>query len=435
MPFLFRFNAFPEAHLDSLENPAYATQFDSAEARLVVLPTFGGGPDLDDNHAGLGPGANLPGDYSVSPQLSIFAPVGRSNFFVGGSVSGSRIRNNSAIASPDEDSSSAAQNSSSVHSFGGSNSSFYSGSLLAARRIGATSFGFELESLRGSGSLSNTSTDTDSQPSLEQIFAVSRVSQTRLTAGFSHDFGKKLKLGLFYRYGWISAGDHDLSHTINSVPVALNSTNSMGHSSEAGMRLRGVWTPRIFYGLTGAWSGISLADALVRTGAANSAELDRGQRASVGGGLGYVVSRRVVVTFDVAGGTSRVASSRFEDATGNLLQNGTANGHFVSGHAAIQIDLSRQLFVSASYLNVWRAQKLNVDLFPGQFGATSLVQDSFFPLTPTAYDLASHFSDFGVGWRFSPNFFVQYLFTTDYGATSPSHSLLLRYTFKLRARE
>ena len=435
MPFLFRFNAFPEAHLDSLENPAYATQFDSAEARLVVLPTVGGGPDLDDNHAGLGPGASLPGDYSVSPQLSIFAPVGRSNFFVGGSVSGSRISNNSAIASPDEDSSAAGQNSSSVHSFGGSSSSFYSGSLLAARRIGATSFGFELESLRGTGSLSNTSTDTDSQPSVDQIFAVSRVSQIRLTAGFSHDIGKKLKFGLFYRYGWILAWDHDLSNTINRVPVTLNSTNSMGHSSEVGIRLRGVWTPRLFYGLTGAWSGISIADALVRTGAVNSGELDRGQRASVGGGLGYVLSRRAVLTFDVAGGTSRVASSRFEDATANLLTNGTANGHFVSGHAAIQIDLSRQLFVSASYLNVWRAQNLKVNLFPDQFGTTSLVQDSFFPLTPTAYDLASHFSDFGVGWRFSTNFFVQYLFTTDYGATSSSHSLLLRYTFKLRARE
>ena len=435
MPFLFRFNAFPEAHLDSLENPAYATQFSAAEARIVVLPTFGGGPDLDDNRAVFGPAANLPNDYSISPQLSIFTPVGHSNFFVGASVSGSRATNNSALASPDEDSSSTGQNSSSVHSYGASTSSFYSGSLLAARRIGGTSFGVELESLRGSGSLFNTNTDTDGQPSVEQIFAVSGVSQTRLTAGLSHDFGKKLNLGAFYRYGWISAFDHDRSHTVNNVPVALNSTDSAGHSSEVGMRLRGVWNPRIFYGFSGAWSGVSLTDALVRTGTVNSGETDRGQRASVGGGLGYVLSRRTVLTFDGAGGTSRVASSRFEDATGNLLQNGTANGHFVSGHAALQIDLSRQLFLSASYLNVWREQHLNVNLFPDQFGATIPVQDSFFPLTPTAYDLASHFSDFGVGWRFSPTFFVQYLLTTDYGVTSSSHSLLLRYTFKLGKRE
>ena len=190
---------------------------------------------------------------------------------------------------------------------------------------------------------------------------------------------------MFYRYGWISAWDHDLSNTINSVPVTLNSTNSMGHSSEAGMRLRGVWTCLL------------CCDALVRTGAANSGELDRGQRASVGGGLGYVVSRRVVVTFDVAGGTSRVASSRFEDATGNVLQNGTANGHFVSDHAAIQIDLSRQLFVSASYLNVWRAQNLNVNLFLDQFGTTSLVQDSFFPLSRPRTILPRTFPDFARG--------------------------------------
>ena len=35
VPFLMRYNAFPEAHLDSLENPAYATGFSAAEGRAV----------------------------------------------------------------------------------------------------------------------------------------------------------------------------------------------------------------------------------------------------------------------------------------------------------------------------------------------------------------------------------------------------------------
>src|ERR1017187_1272821 len=39
VPFLFRFNAYPEAYLDSLENPAYATEFRSAEGRVFILPT------------------------------------------------------------------------------------------------------------------------------------------------------------------------------------------------------------------------------------------------------------------------------------------------------------------------------------------------------------------------------------------------------------
>jgi hypothetical protein len=147
--------------------------------------------------------------------------------------------------------------------------------------------------------------------------------------------------------------------------------------------------------------------------------------------MGYAVSRRVLITWDTAAGTSRVASARLEDATGNLLQNGSSSGHFFSAHAAAQVNLTRRFFVSGSLLNVWRSQRLNVDLFPDQFGWTSLAQDSFFPLTPSAYQLAPRFSDFGAGWSFSPKFFAQYLFTTDYGVTSSSHALMLRYTFKL----
>jgi len=436
VPFLLRFNAFPEAHLDSLENPAYATQFTSAEGRLFLLPTFGGGPDLDGRQAGaLGPAGVLPGSYSVSPQLSIFSPLGKSNFFVGGSVSGSRVSDNAVGTTPDEDSVPVGQGADLNHNTGSSNSNFYSASLVVARRMGASSFGLELEGLRGSGSLTSTSTDTDSQTTVEQIVAASSISQTRLTAGFSHDFSSTTRLGVFYRYGFLSANDHDLSHTINAVPVTPNATGTAGHSSEIGFRLRGLIRPRLFYGITGSWLGVSLADSLVRTGVVNSSEGDRATLGSLGFGVGYVLSRRTVLTLDAAAGTSRLAAVRTEDATGYLLQNGTVNGHFVSTHAAVQFDLSRHLFASASFLNVWHAQHLNVDFFPDQFGNTSLVQDSFLPLTPSAYQVASHFSDFGIGWRFSRNLFAQYLFTTDYGVTAPSHTLMLRYTFKLRKGE
>lgn len=219
---------------------------------------------------------------------------------------------------------------------------------------------------------------------------------------------------------------------MGSIPIGLNSTTSAGHSSEFGLRLRGAVTPRLSYGLTAAWSGVSLGDALVRTGAVNSSEADRAQQASTGAGIGYALSRRVLLTLDAAGGTSRVAAARYENTTGNLLQNGAANGHFFSAHAAVQAALTRHAFVSASFMNVWHAQRLSVDLFPDLYGSTALVQDSFFPLTPTAYQLASHFADFGAGWRFSPNFLAQYVFTTDYGATASTHALMLRYTFKLR---
>jgi hypothetical protein len=53
-------------------------------------------------------------------------------------------------------------------------------------------------------------------------------------------------------------------------------------------------------------------------------------------------------------------------------------------------------------------------------------------MTPTAYERATHFPDFGIGRRFSPAFFIQHLFSTDYGVTGQSHALMLRYTFRLR---
>ena len=198
------------------------------------------------------------------------------------------------------------------------------------------------------------------------------------------------------------------------------------------MRLRGAITPRLSYGITGAWLGVSLQDGLVRTNAVDSHERDRAQRGSLGVGLGYALTRRVVLSLDVAGGATRTQAARTEDATGALLQNGTANGHFVSVHGAVQADLTRRLFVSASLLNVWQCHELNVDLFPDRYGQSTLVQDSFFPFTPAAFQSGSRFSDFGAGWRFSPNFFVQYLYSTDYGASSGSHTLMLRYTFHLR---
>jgi FecR protein len=435
-PFLFRFDAFPEAHLDSLENPAYATQFRSAEARVFLLPTYGGGPNLDSAGVISRPAGSFPSNFSISPQISIFSPVGHSNFFVGGSVSVSRLNNNTSTAFSAGDVFAPGQAAPATLTAGGSTSSFYSGSLVAARRMGATSLGVGLDSLRGSGSLSSTTVSTDPDgdtggPSVERLVAASRISQTRLTAGLTRDFGHKAKLGVFYRYGWISAADQDLGHTVNNVPVGLGSTGLGGHSAEIGFRLRGTITPRLFYGATGSWLGVSLAGGLVQTGTADSHARDRSQRNSAGFGVGYALSRRFLVTADTAAGASRVASSLLEDATGNLLQNGAANGHFLSAHAAVQVNLTRRFFLSASLLNVWRAQHVNVDLFPDQFGWTSVAQDSFFPLSTGAYQLAPRFSDFGAGWSFSPKFFAQYLFTTDYGVTSSSHALMLRYTFKL----
>jgi hypothetical protein len=184
--------------------------------------------------------------------------------------------------------------------------------------------------------------------------------------------------------------------------------------------------------LAGSWLGVSLLDGLVRAEAVNSHERDRARRATAAAGVGYSLSRRTVLTFDFAGGATHNSALRTEDTTFNLLQNSTASNRFVSLHTAVQQDLTRRLFLSASFLHVWRSGDLHISLLPDRFGYVTDISDSFFPLSTTA-NFATRFSDFGAGWRFNRDLFVQYIYSTDYGVSAATHTLMLRYTFR-RAR-
>jgi hypothetical protein len=214
--------------------------------------------------------------------------------------------------------------------------------------------------------------------------------------------------------------------------VGLNATGTAGHSSEIGLRLRGMATPRLSYGIAAAWLGISLLDGMNRIGAVDSHQRDRARRGTAAIGLGYALSRRTTLSFDLAGGSSPIRASRTEDGTGALLESAVAGNRFVSAHVAVQSDVTRHLFLTASFLNVWQAHNLNVSLFPDRFGNSVGVEDAFFPMNPSPSQYAPRFSDFGAGWRFTRNLFAQYVYSTDYGASSATHTLMLRYTFHLR---
>jgi hypothetical protein len=462
LPFLMRYNAFADSHLDSLENPAYATQFHDAEARIFVMPSYSGTAGLSGRETPVTPGGAVPGDYSISPQFSMFSPIGGSHFFVGGSVSASLVGNSTASGATSLPYTATYSGPGGVYSApggvngnlagGGSTSDYYSGSLVLAARAGRSSFGAEFESLRGSGNAHSLTGGADADGagppgpaapvppagsyaysgSMESIQSTSTVSESRLTAGYSFDFSKTAKLGVFYRYAFIGGNEVGAGTYGGNVPALSDSTSTAGHSSEIGLRWRGQFSKRLSYGVTGGWLGLALTDGLVRADAVNSHQRDGAERASLGFGLGYQLTRRVVLVADLAGASTRSEATRFEDTSGATLQNGTADSRFISAHTALIVDLTRRLFVSASLMNVWHGSRWNVDLFPDQYGNRTLVEDSFFPLYSAVYPMAPRFSDFGAGWRFSRNFLVQYLFSTDYGFSGSSHTLMMRYTFGLK---
>ena len=68
-------------------------------------------------------------------------------------------------------------------------------------------------------------------------------------------------------------------------------------------------------------------------------------------------------------------------------------------------------------------------LYPDRLGRRVNGDGMFEPNGRTHDYFTDYFSNFGVGWRFTPNFLAEYIFSTDFGQTSPRQTLLLRYTF------
>src|ERR1019366_1558357 len=111
-----------------------------------------------------------------------------------------------------------------------------------------------------------------------------------------------------------------------------------------------------------------------------------------------------------------------------LLQNGTADGNFESLHLAVQQEIGSRFFLLASFMNVWQSNSLNYLVYPNS--GTQPFSDALFSTSPSSYLSPAHLSDFGGGMRLSKNFLVQYIFSTDYGFSSSSHTLMLRYTLR-----
>lgn len=438
LPFL-RFLAFPDSHLDSLANPAYASEFTSAEGRIFLLPSFSGTRGGEDGASFFGLRAPRPVDYSFSPQASFFAPLPRWRAVVGGSAT--LARNGFQSFSADESVALTGlpfqPGATGVRADSASTTKTdFIGSAIFARRFGSegrTSVGAAVERLTGRGSFLNFTTQTDDAglTTRERLDAISRNTRTRLTLGFAHDFSGGHKLGLVYRYEASSADDSDRTHTLGATALALDSTRVTGRASEVGLLLRGPLTRKLFYGVEGTLRFARADESLRRAVIVDSHERDRLTRSSLGFGLGYALRPRTVLSFDVAGGYSSGNARRFEDATGNVLEEDGRRARFLSLHAGMQTDVWRNLFVGGSFLYLLQSHNDSLTLYPDRFGRRLTTEGVSAPNGLTRDRFGSYYSNFSLGWRFTPNFLAAYVFSTDYGRNPPGHTLLLRYTFNI----
>jgi len=424
-PPLSRFTAFADSHLDSLENPAYATEFTAAAGRVFLIPSFSGVARSREALALTGSRLARPVDYGLILQTSLFAPLPQSPSILGGSFTLVRSGLQSfaleegvplagSLFQPGAAGVRAASSS--------TDSTSITGSLLAARRFGSaerTSLGVGLDHASGRGSLLSLTTQTDraGRVASERLSSRAEVERTRLRFGLTHNFTGGHKLGLFYRYGFVSSDDRFRDHTLNGSPLPLDAARTSGHSSEIGLRLRGPITKRLFYGAEATLLAVSL-DERRRAGEIVTNDRDRARLATFGAGLGYAPRPQTVFSLDVAGAISHTKDLQRDELAGSLRTDERQRNLSFSVHGAVQTDVWRKLFVNASIFALTEQRQTRL-LAVANVSPGSLTRDRF-----TIY-----YSDFGAGWRFTPNFLAQYIFSTDYGSNPSGHSLLLRYTF------
>ena len=441
-PLYQRFTAYPDSFLDSLENPAYATEFSAPAGRLFLVPSFRGNQTVNSTQSifSASPGTSV--DYSLSPQASFFTPLPDGRTSIGGSVSAFRSGNQSFTVDDGANLSGslfAADTTGTRASSYTTGNTFVSGSLAAAHAFGEdkkTSLGVGVDHVKGIGSILNFVSQQDGAGNIssERVDSRSNLAETRIKVGLSHDFSGQRKIGVYYNYGFVSADFHNISHTLNAQLQSLDMTQSTGRFSEAGIRFRGVLTRKLFYGLQASWFLLSMDEQLRLSAIVNSHQHNRTTGSSFAVGLGYVLNPRIAFTLDLAGGFSNATGVRAEDATGNSLERDHRTSPFFSAHTAIQADVWKNLFVTGSLLTTRQNFYQNLTLYPDRFGQLQTSDGTFAPNGYTSNGSMSYYSEFGVGWRFNDNFLAEYVFSTDYGKTSPSHVFLLRYTFHKRDR-
>jgi len=453
------FTAFPDPHLDSLENPAYATEFTAAQGRITMLPSmrrsesiilrFGlekvGLASINDIDKGE---YLLPRyDYSVSPQLSFFTSVPGTRLALGVGISANRSNlfdvNRYEYSIPRSNLPDLPQDETRIdEQFNIANMYQLKFSLIAAYSLGSenrTSIGIGLDHLSGNGSLDLTMHRVIGENNLDNfIFSKTRLAGTRLSFGFAHKFSGDRQLGLSFQQGR-SSSEQDYEQrliatngfpSIDNYLLPKNKDFISSVSSQIGARWRAPLSKRIYYGVEGSFLREKILSWTTPLNKTADHERDLARRGRIGAGLGIALNRATLISLDLTGGYYKTTKPQIDLGILSIpytyltpeLRFDRNRGTYLSTHIALQTKLWRNSFASASYLMTIHKNNHN------------------YPDNPFFYERGTNkFTTLGAGWKFKPNLIAEYLISLDHTPYSerrriPSHSLMLRYTFDLKIK-
>jgi hypothetical protein len=426
------FSAFPDSHLDSLENPAYAAEFKRAEGRLLLLPSLSAPYNSD--YAKDPPRL----DYSLSPQLTFYTPIPGSRFVVGGAASAFDVK--SQDLTDIQRSATNIDHNSQALRFKALNISLIAAYSYGDR--GETSVGIGIDRLSGDGTYTSDYYNERSGESDKQLYDSNAVfTRTRLTFGLVHRFSESKKIGFYYRQG-INSSDQNyreevdfqsqspLGVTTSAASLKYGKTNISTLSSELGARFRASLTRRLFYGVEGSYLYERLNSRHETLDQPVTRNRYLARRARLGGGMGFAPTSRILLNIDITLGVfdndqpaeeEDVLPGNRAGASRSPRSLNSARARLASAHAAAQSNLWRNLFLSFSSLYTLRNDLQNkAYIYNGNLISFALEEKDTRLL-----------SSGGLGWKFTPNLTAEYLFSIDHQYLVPSHSFLLRYTFNM----
>ncbi len=449
-PLLDRFSAFPDPHLDLVENPAYASMIVRPSGRLYLFPARSQsftspevsllsplGRFLDLNELFATDERRLQG---VSSRISYIYPM--DGWTLGGmyefrgfdqnfdfqisrqvpSAFGGEIDIQQIGSSPF-----APNLESSNHS--------HRGFLLAARRSPGRTIAVSLDWTHQGGDIQSL---YEFRPaglllSSEQAHTVYSTDQQRVTFGYHLDNDALGSLGLTYRLGRITGTTAQDFHLVDQQASPLAQIGSSGFMHEAGAHWRKRFDDSLYFSLKGSLGRTGIDESVFNFRTADSDRQVRYWIPSVSSGLGYIWQDRLFASLDYKYSSLLESSRRWDLLDGALVddERGVRHNHGLSFWLQYH-QLPWGLFVGSGITSFWASETLRgqyqIDSTGLRLDAQGRERD---PLTIDAEHLHLNQLGFSVGRRFRDRLFLEYELTQTRGpAFRPlSHSFLLRLAF------
>jgi hypothetical protein len=141
----------------------------------------------------------------------------------------------------------------------------------------------------------------------------------------------------------------------------------------------------------------------------------RARRSVIGAGIGYALGSRAVLSLDLSTGRAREDSLGQTRYSSDYARDRTS---FRALHIGGQTNVWRNLFTGVSLFYISEGRRSSVGL-NGQELSTY----------PRNYLFIERYKNLSVGWRLTPSWIAQYVYSTSYASNLPSHTLVIRYDF------